>query len=100
MQKKNVLYIKKQYTINYFSDEKSRDSFKVTKFNWILGEKPEKEDLKVKLRHGEYLYKCSLNFEKQDLGVVKIDKRDQGIAPGQFAVFYDDDICLGCGVIL
>ncbi len=93
---KNIIYISK----NYFSAEKSRDTFKVTKFNWISGERSEKKDLEVKLRHGEYLYKCSLSFETQDLGIVQLDKRDQGIAPGQFAVFYDGDICLGCGVIV
>ena len=57
--KKNIIYISK----NYFSAEKSRDNFKVTQFNWISGEKPENKDLEVKIRHAEYLYKCSLNFE-------------------------------------
>lgn len=94
--KKNTIYISK----NYFSTEKQRDTFKVTKFNWISGRTPNKINLQVKIRHGEQFYNCALNFESENLGVVKIDKRDQGIAPGQFAVFYDGDICLGCGVIV
>ena len=35
----------------------------------------------------------------EGIGKVKLEKLDQGIAPGQFAVFYDGDVCLGGGVI-
>ncbi|MFH1644467.1 MAG: tRNA 2-thiouridine(34) synthase MnmA [bacterium] len=93
---KNIVYISK----NYFSSDKARDTFNVSNFNWISGQKPDKNNLQVKVRHGEQFYNCELNFENENLGIVRIDKRDQGIAPGQFAVFYDDEICLGCGVII
>ena len=33
-------------------------------------------------------------------GVVVIEDHDQGLAAGQFAVFYDRRVCIGCGVIL
>jgi tRNA-specific 2-thiouridylase len=34
------------------------------------------------------------------VGDVTIERDDQGLAAGQFAVFYDENTCLGCGVIL
>jgi tRNA-5-taurinomethyluridine 2-sulfurtransferase len=92
---KNIIYISNRY----FDTEKARNEFKVTDFNWISGQKPEKTDLEVKIRHGKELYKCHVEFLDDNNAVVKLEGRDQGLAPGQFAVFYDADICLGCGVI-
>lgn len=92
--KQNIVYISK----NYFSEDKSRDSFPVANFNWFNG-KPEGGDLQVKIRHGEKLYDCNLALEGQDNGQVQIKERDQGIAPGQFAVFYKGKQCLGSAVI-
>ncbi len=92
---KNIVFISK----NYYSQDKPRDSFEVSNFNWILQKAPEKNDLDVKIRHGEKLYKANLIIIGPDKGIVKIEGKDQGIAPGQFAVFYDGDICLGAGSI-
>lgn len=85
----NVIYISK----NYFEDKK-RDELNIENFNWFEGHAPENKDLEVKLRHGEHKYKCSLEGNH-----VKLDGDDQGIAAGQFAVFYRSDLCLGSAVI-
>jgi len=92
---KNIVFISKEN-----ESIRSRDTFKVTKFNWINEERPEKENLQVKIRHGKRFFNCKLNFIDETTAQVILDKPDQGIAPGQFAVFYDEDVCLGGGVIL
>ena len=57
-------------------------------------------NLFVKVRHGENRYGCTLRFsEDGESGSVVIERDDQGLAAGQFAVFYDGETCLGCGVI-
>ena len=58
-------------------------------------------ELYCKVRHGEKRYRCTLKFDAAEKeGSVVIDSHDQGLAAGQFAVFYDGETCLGCGVIL
>ena len=46
--KKNIIYISKQEVAT-----RNRNEFLVGKFNWIVGKPPEKQNLKVKIRHGE-----------------------------------------------
>lgn len=90
---KNIVFI----SSNYHSDNKARNTALLENFHWI-GQKPEKTDLTVKLRHGPENYQCSLEV-KDKIGRIQLHGQDQGIAPGQFAVFYDDGICLGCAMI-
>jgi len=92
---KNIVYISRDNKA-----ERERDEFNVGKFNWITGEAPHKKELKVKIRHGEHLYDCMVMWLNDSLASIKLNKPDKGIAPGQFAVFYDNDICLGGGVIV
>jgi tRNA-specific 2-thiouridylase len=75
------------------------DTFVVTDLNWISGTRPEKTSLQVKVRHGEKLYQAKLTWTSDVQVEVGIDSKDQGIASGQFAVFYDGEYCLGGGMI-
>ncbi len=92
---KNIIYVSREDFIN----EKERSEFKVENINWISGVAPLKTNLLVKIRHGKHFFNCKLNLINSSAGSVMIDRPDKGIAAGQFAVFYDKDICLGGGVI-
>lgn len=81
----------------YYTPEKIRDRFVLGACNWITGHEPKKGDLEVKMRHGAKRYRCRLSYK--DTWQVELKERDQGIAAGQFAVFYDGSKCLGGGVI-
>lgn len=91
---KNIVYISK----DYFAADKQRDTFQMGNCLWFAGTAPHKKELQVKVRHGQQLYECHLEPIEKGF-IVKLNERDQGIAEGQFAVFYDNGLCLGSGVI-
>ena len=76
----------------------ARNRFKVTDLNWISG-RPDRDELQVKIRHGPMMSDCRIEPTDDNHLTAHMSCGDPGIAPGQFAVFYDGDICLGGGVI-
>ncbi|MDR3609531.1 MAG: tRNA 2-thiouridine(34) synthase MnmA [Ignavibacteriaceae bacterium] len=91
----NIIYISREN----FAD-RAKDYFIAGNFNWISGKAPEGNEFQVKIRHGASFFNCKMRMLGENKAEVKIDRPDQGIAPGQFAVFYKGEICLGGGVIL
>ncbi len=52
------------------------------------------------MRHSAQTYGAHVTLRGDDAAHVVLDAKDQAITPGQYAVFYDGDVCLGGGVIV
>ena len=95
--RRNVVYVSNQY----YDGHLLRKSFYCKHFNWINGP-PSKfgGPVHCKVRHGPVLNHCTLQLDTSGtFGVVHLPDNDQGLAAGQYAVFYQDDIALGSAVI-
>ena len=101
---RNLVYISR----NYHNVSRERSSFLCTGFSWLGSATAldAAEGLRCKVRHGPGIYDCSFTAMEAkggggdlDLARVDIQGKDHGFAPGQYAVFYDGDRCLGSAVI-
>ena len=79
-------------------DERALSGFTVSNPNWISGV-PDRHDVQVKIRHGPHLVRCRISSAGKNGLSVQMAEADPGVAPGQSAVFYDGETCLGGGVI-
>lgn len=91
---KNIVFISREY----YAADKKRDSFYVRSLRWVFEPEDTMHAL-VKLRHGPELHQCILAKKDTNEFFVQLATRDQGIAPGQYATFYKDDVCIGAGII-
>lgn len=93
---KNYLIVGDENDPNLYSSDIS-----VKQVNWISGQAPIFPiSCMVRLRHRQPLQKCEIRADKTNKLRVKFDTAQRAVTPGQFAVFYKRDICLGGGVIV
>lgn len=90
----NVIYVSsKEELLN-----RAKSLFHIENTHWIT-KPPQNKNLLVKIRHGERRDECEVRELSEGRWEIKMANADPGIAPGQFAVLYDGDICLGGGMI-
>lgn len=91
---RNTIYVSR----TYHEADKMRNRFIMKEVSWITKQTQETQ-LDVKLRHGAHMHKAAITYLNNECIHVELHDRDQGIAPGQFAVLYNNQECLGSGVI-
>ena len=116
---RNIVYASNKYDEDVF--RQARSEFHVENLHWISGKEPThlldeanegKYRFILKIRHGPRLAAGTLevltaaendtnqNTNRRHEGIIKLDEKDGGLAPGQYVVFYTEDLeCLGSGII-
>ena len=69
---------------------------KVSNINWL--KQPNKKNITAKIRYRQEDQECEIHQAEGNL-YVKFKNPQRAVTPGQFIVFYEDEICLGGGEI-
>ena len=94
-----ILSKNKETSLLKIIDEFSlKDAEQIKKINWLVETIPNLKNITAKIRYRQKEQTCSLK-ETANGWRVEFDVPQRAITPGQSAVFYSDDICLGGGEI-
>jgi tRNA-uridine 2-sulfurtransferase len=75
-------------------------SMEVGQLTWVAGESPARQiQCTAKVRYRQQDQPCEVALGDDGLCAVTFDAPQRAITPGQYAVFYKEDECLGGGVI-
>ena len=93
--KKNILYVASGDENKYLLS----DSCTVTNLNWITDKPKEGQHINAKFRYRQKDNGVKIHFIDEDKILLIFDEPYKAVTPGQAAVLYDGDICLGGGLI-
>ena len=68
--------------------------------SWVDGREPHASRLSAKTRYRQQDASCRLERDGDDRWALVFDEPQRAVTPGQSAVLYDGDVCLGGGVIV
>jgi tRNA-specific 2-thiouridylase len=80
-------------------EQRGRTEFSISETHWISGAMPAVDDLVVRIRYKAQEVPASLKRISDEITQVEIERSLPDITPGQQAVFYSGEICLGGGKI-
>jgi tRNA-specific 2-thiouridylase len=77
-----------------------KDELCVEQINLLVDSLPKNIKCKSRIRYRQPLQSCAVTFLPNKKVVVKFDKSQRAVTPGQSIVFYDAEVMLGGGVIV
>lgn len=93
---KNVVYVSQDLN----SDEMWRKELRVSDVHWINDPPSPGDVLHVRLRHrGALLAVEDIDFDEDGSAGLKLGQPERAVSPGQSAVIYRGDECLGGGIV-
>lgn len=94
--KKNEVYV----TTDLNDEKLWQSSFSVASTHWINSQPPSSNSqLQVRTRHRAPLINCTVE-QQDDILTVSLKDEIRALTPGQSAVFYQNETCLGGGIIV
>jgi tRNA-specific 2-thiouridylase len=76
-----------------------KKQLKASQLHWIAGQAPGKNfDCAAKIRYRQADQACQVSIQ-ETIAIVEFNEPQRAVTPGQSIVFYDNDICLGGGII-
>ena len=81
-------------------EDLGRNEFYADQINWISGKKPRQSiDANIKIRYKSSEVPGIITLQEGDSVRINLSSSLPDITPGQAAVFYQEDLCLGGGII-
>ncbi len=76
------------------------NALRAKQLHWVAGEAPSALfNCTAKTRYRQQDVECTVSLDGDDEVLVKFNQPQRAITPGQSVVFYQNDICLGGGII-
>ena len=92
---KRIIYVAPSSDKSYLMSDEAI----INDVNWLIDEKLEGKQLDVKFRYKSTSVKCSIEWIDENTLKVIYPKGFEAVTPGQQAVFYNGDYCVGGGTI-
>lgn len=77
-----------------------KQQLSASQLHWVAGQAPSPQfQCAAKTRYRQTDQTCTVNIQENGHCQVNFDEPQRAITPGQSVVFYQDDICIGGGII-
>lgn len=91
---KNEVYV----TTDLNDDSLWKKTVDLASVHWINAQ-PQDGEYKIRVRHRAKLISAHIKITSNEV-ILELDEPERAVASGQSVVIYDDDICLGGGIII